>query len=59
MEDYRKIQWQIDQLTNTTQEERHGKQFREQQACERRLKQMQIKRNKAEKRKQLNVPEKG
>jgi hypothetical protein len=59
MQDYNEIQYQIDQLTNTTQDERHGKQFREHQACERRLKQMQIKRDKAEKRKELNAAEKG
>lgn len=53
MEEYRAIQNMIDELTNTTQEERHGKQFREQQACERRLKAMQLKRDKAEKRKAM------
>jgi len=50
MQDYREIQHQIDKLTNTTQEERHSKQHREQLACERRLKQMQLKREKEIKR---------
>ncbi len=59
MEDFRQIQHQIDQLTNTTQDERHGKQFREQSACERRLKQMQLKRDKNEKRKLTLLAEKG
>jgi len=59
MQDYNEIQYQIDQLTNTTQDERHGKQFREQQACERRLKQIQTKRNKVEKRNELKTAKKG
>ena len=50
MKDYREIQHQIDNLTNTMQEERHSKQHREQLACERRLKQMQLKREKEIKR---------
>ena len=53
MQAYREIQYQIDKLTNTTQEERHGKQFREQKACERRLKQMAIKREKEARRKAM------
>lgn len=53
MQDYREIQYQIDKLTNTTQEERHSHQHREQQACERRLKQMAIKREKEAKRKSM------
>jgi len=50
MQEYREIQHQIDELTKTTQEERHSKQHREQLACERRLKQMQLKREKEIKR---------
>lgn len=50
MQEYREIQHQIDELTKTTQEERHSKQHREQLACERRLKQMQLKREKQQKR---------
>jgi hypothetical protein len=50
MRDYREIQQSIDELTGTTQEERHGKQYREQQACERRLKQMRLKREKQQRR---------
>jgi hypothetical protein len=50
MRDYIEIQHQIDELTNTTQHERHNKQHREQIACERRLKQMQLKREKQQKR---------
>lgn len=53
MDTYNAIQAQINQLTNTTSEERHSKQHREQQACERRLKQMQIKREKEQKRKAM------
>ena len=53
MEDYRAIQNMIDEVTNTTQQERHSHQKREQQACERRLKQMAIKREKEAKRKAM------
>lgn len=53
MEEYRAIQNMIDELTNTTQEERHSKQHREQLACERRLKQMAINREKEAKRKAM------
>lgn len=53
MDTYNAIQAQINELTKTPSEERHLKQHREQQACERRLKQMQIKREKELKRKAL------
>lgn len=53
MQDYEQIQNMIDELTNTTQQERHSHQHREQLACERRLKQMAIKREKQIKRKAM------
>lgn len=53
MEDYRAIQNMIDEITNTTQQERHSHQHREQLACERRLKQMAVKREKEAKRKAM------
>ena len=51
MRDYSEIQAHIDEITNTTQEERHTKQHRESQACQRRLEAMKIKREKQERRK--------
>lgn len=53
MQAYSEIQNMIDELTNTTQQERHSHQHREQLACERRLKQMAIKREKEAKRKAM------
>lgn len=49
---YNTIQNMINEVTGTTQEERHSKQHREEQACKRRLEAMTKKRLKEQNRKE-------